>query len=58
MDKKRIEDQIKYIEKTIAEMEEKFVKRTDHFALYGLYGRAVGALKGVHDTLENIIEDA
>jgi len=58
MNKKRIEDQIKYIEQVVAELDSAYDDRKNDFELHNLFGRALGALKGVHDTLENITENA
>ena len=58
MNKKRIEDQIKYIEQVVAELDSAYDNRKDDFELHSLFGRALGALKGVYDTLENVVENA
>ena len=58
MDKNRIETQIKYIEEVVAELNSAYENREDNFLLHSLFGRALGALKGVHDTLEDIVENA
>ena len=58
MNKKLIEDQIKYIEEVVAELDSAYDNREDDFLLHSLFGRALGALKGVHDTLENVVENA
>lgn len=58
MDKNRIETQIKYIEEVVAELNSAYENREDNFLLHSLFGRALGALKGVHDTLEDINRNA
>ena len=58
MDKNRINTQIKYIEEVVAELNSAYDNREDNFLLHSLFGRALGALKGVHDTLEDIVENA
>ena len=58
MDKNRIETQIKYIEPVVAELDSAYDNREDDFLLHSLFGQALGALKGVHDTLENIVKNA
>ena len=58
MNKNRIDTQIKYIEEVIAELDSAYDNREDDFLLHSLFGRALGALKGVHDTLEDINRNA
>lgn len=58
MNKNRIETQIKYIEQVVAELDRAYDNREDDFLLHSLFGRALGALKGVHDTLEDINRNA
>ena len=58
MDKNRIDTQIKYIEQVVAELDSAYDNREDDFLLHSLFGRALGALKGVHDTLEDINRNA
>lgn len=54
---KRIETQIKYIEQVVAELNDAYDNRADMFALHGLFGRAIGALKGVQETLEDVVKN-
>lgn len=58
MNKNRIETQIKYIEQVVAELDRAYDNMEDDFLLHSLFGRALGALKGVHDSLEDIVENA
>jgi len=58
MDRNRIENQIKYIEQVVAELDSAYDNREDDFELHSLFGHALGALKGVRDSLENIVENA
>ena len=51
---RRIKAQAEYIEQVLAELNEQYDNRTDDFELHGLLGRAMGALKGVKDTLETL----
>ena len=50
----RIKAQAEYIKQVLTELNEQYDNRTDDFELHGLLGRAMGALKGVKDTLETL----
>ena len=54
---KRIETQIKYIEQVVADLNDAYDKREDDFLLHSLFGRALGALKGVQETLDDIVKN-
>ena len=54
MDSNRIQAQIDYITNTVEEIDRQYDNRNDDFDLHSLLGHALGALKGVANTLEEI----
>lgn len=54
MDSNRIQAQIEYIRNTVEEIDRQYDNRNDDFDLHSLLGHALGAMKGVANTLEEI----
>ena len=54
MDRNRIQAQVEYIRNTVENIDRAYDARGDDFDLHCLIGQALGALKGVANTLEEI----
>ena len=54
MSNDRIQAQIEYIRNTVENIDREYDARQDDFDLHSLLGYALGALKGVANTLEEI----
>ena len=54
----RLKTQIEYIDGLINDLDKSYDERSsDHFDLHFMFGRAIGGLKGIRRTLNDIIEN-
>ena len=55
--KERLKTQVEYIDGLIKDLDKNYEDRNDDYDLHFMFGRAIGGLKGIRRTLNNIVAD-
>ena len=55
--KERLKTQVEYIDELLFSLDKSYDEREGDYSLHFIVGRAMGGLKGIRRTLNNIIKD-
>jgi hypothetical protein len=53
----RLKTQVEYIDELLSSLDKSYDEREGDYSLHFILGRAMGGLKGIRRTLNNIIKD-